>query len=134
MSGLRLTVIAPRYHPSIIGGSELYLRELLEGLAARGVEIEVLTTGSMRVEFAGEHTIRWSDEATECPSSAVTIRRCPVSTLPARLERRLIALLEGSLALTAERMPLPGTYLGGGFFAVFFAAAAWRVRSRDFAL
>jgi len=114
-----LAVIAPRYHRSIIGGSELYLRELLEGLAARGVDVEELTTGSMQVRFTGEHAIRWHDEQPGADNSSVAVRRFPVVSCHAPLERTLTRFLERSLAEVTTRHALPASgFLGSGFYAV----------------
>src|SRR3954470_9983757 len=69
----RLALVPPRYGPDVIGGAELVLREVAHGLAARGWEIDVLTT------CAGHHHA-WPTHYPAAPSSdgAVTVRRFPV--------------------------------------------------------
>lgn len=44
MSARRLAFVPPRYGDDVVGGAELLLREVAHGFAARGWEVEVLTT------------------------------------------------------------------------------------------
>ncbi|MGH8981718.1 MAG: glycosyltransferase family 4 protein, partial [Acidimicrobiales bacterium] len=44
---MRLAFVSPRYGAGIVGGAEAHLRELAEGLAARGHQVRVLTTGAL---------------------------------------------------------------------------------------
>ncbi len=54
-------MIAPRYHGEIIGGADAYLRNLVGGLAHRGVEVQVLTTRDIDVRFEDANTLLWSN-------------------------------------------------------------------------
>ncbi len=89
MTDRRLALVPPRYGPDVIGGAELVLREAAHGLAARGWEVEVLTTCAR-----DHHT--WANHypAGTSQDGPVTIRRFPVvqdtngearATLPAVL-------------------------------------------------
>ena len=66
----RIAFVPLRYGPQVVGGSEALTRELAGGLAARGWEVEVLTSRVV------DH-IAWSDELPEGESHdhGVTIRR-----------------------------------------------------------
>ena len=68
----RLGLVPPRYGPSVIGGAEVVLAELGRGLAARGWEVEVLTT------CARSH-YTWENAYLPGPSrdGAVTVHRFP---------------------------------------------------------
>ncbi len=83
----RIAFVAPRYGPGVVGGSEAVMAEAARGLAARGHEVELLTT------CAKSH-FSW---ANEFPPGAfvdrgVTVRR--FRTVSAR-SRLLAAELEG---------------------------------------
>ena len=69
----RLALIPPRYGPDVIGGAELVLREVALGLAARGWEIEILTT------CARDH-YTWANHypAGTTHDGPITVRRFPV--------------------------------------------------------
>jgi glycosyltransferase involved in cell wall biosynthesis len=73
MTDRRLALVPPRYGPDVIGGAELVLREMAHGLAARGWEVEVLTTCAR-----DHHT--WANHypAGTSHDGDVTIRRFPV--------------------------------------------------------
>ncbi|MGI8711293.1 MAG: glycosyltransferase family 4 protein [Acidimicrobiales bacterium] len=73
MTDRRLALVPPRYGPDVIGGAELVLREVACGLAARGWEVEVLTT------CARDH-FTWANHfpAGTRRDGLVTIRRFPV--------------------------------------------------------
>lgn len=62
--------VTPRYGPDVVGGSEAVMREAAHGLAARGWEVEVLTTP------ARDH-YTWADAYPQGTSEVdgVTIRR-----------------------------------------------------------
>lgn len=84
---VHLAFVAPRYGPGVVGGSEAVMAEAARGLAARGHEVELLTT------CAKSH-FSWSNEF---PSGAsvdrgVTVRR--FVTVAAR-SRLAAAQLEG---------------------------------------
>jgi glycosyltransferase involved in cell wall biosynthesis len=65
--------VPPRYGPDVIGGAELVLREVAHGLAARGWEVDVLTTCAR-----DHHT--WANHypAGTTTDDKVTVRRFPV--------------------------------------------------------
>ena len=44
VSDRRIALVPPRYGPDVVGGAELVLREVAHGLAARGWQVDVLTT------------------------------------------------------------------------------------------
>ncbi|HRW37157.1 MAG TPA: glycosyltransferase family 4 protein [Aquihabitans sp.] len=73
MSDRRIALVPPRYGPDVVGGAELVLREVAHGLAARGWEVEVLTTTAV-----DHHT--WANHypAATTRDGAVAVRRFPV--------------------------------------------------------
>lgn len=73
VSERRIALVPPRYGPDVVGGAELVLREVAHGLAARGWEVEVLTTCAL-----DHHT--WANHypAGTSTDGDVTIRRFPV--------------------------------------------------------
>lgn len=77
----RLAFVTPRFGDDVVGGSEAVLREAAEGLAARGWEIEVLTT------CARDH-YTWRNVYPEGVSrtAGLTLRRFPAGA-PAVEER-----------------------------------------------
>jgi glycosyltransferase involved in cell wall biosynthesis len=89
----RLGLVPPRYGAEVIGGAEAVLREMAVGLAARGWDVEVLTT------CARDH-FTW---ANEYPPGVerdgdVTVRRFPTVMSTARAERAMYetAILAGA--------------------------------------
>jgi hypothetical protein len=73
VSERRIALVPPRYGPDVVGGAELVLREVAHGLAARGWEVEVLTTCAL-----DHHT--WANHypAGTTTDGEVTVRRFPV--------------------------------------------------------
>lgn len=73
MSDRRIALVPPRYGPDVVGGAELVLREVAHGLAARGWEVEVLTTTAI-----DHHT--WANHlpAGTTRDGEVVVRRFPV--------------------------------------------------------
>lgn len=73
MDAPRLALVPPRYGPDVIGGAELVLREIAHGMAARGWQVDVLTT------CARDH-YTWANHypAGTSTDGPVTIRRFPV--------------------------------------------------------
>jgi len=69
----RLCLVPPRYGSDVIGGAELVLREVAHGLAARGWEVDVLTTCAR-----DHHT--WANHypAGDATDGGVRVRRFPV--------------------------------------------------------
>lgn len=85
----RIAFVPPRYGEDVVGGSEVVLREAAHGLAARGWEVDVLTT------CARDH-YTWANTYPAGPArdGALTVRRFPVvrdadRTERDRLDRRL---------------------------------------------
>jgi glycosyltransferase involved in cell wall biosynthesis len=74
--------VPPRYGDDVVGGAEAVLKEAARGLAARGWEVEVLTT------CARDH-FTWANEypAGMSVDGDVTIRRFPSVISTARAER-----------------------------------------------
>jgi len=89
----RLGLVPPRYGAEVIGGAEAVLREMAAGLAARGWDVEVLTT------CARDH-FTWENEypAGVERDADVAIRRFPTVLSTARAERALFesAILAGA--------------------------------------
>ncbi|MCZ7529170.1 MAG: glycosyltransferase family 4 protein [Acidimicrobiia bacterium] len=88
----RLGFVTPRYGDAVIGGAETVMREAAHGLAARGWDVEVLTT------CARDH-FSWANEyeAGVTEEWGVTVRRFPTVTDTPRAERAEIeaAILGG---------------------------------------
>ncbi len=112
---VHLAFVAPRYGPGVVGGSESVMAEAARGLAARGHDVEMLTT------CAKSH-FSWANEFPEGTThdTGVTIRRFP--TVPARsrvaaarLEQRVqrsepLSVAE-ELAWVNGRFRVPDLYL-----------------------
>src|SRR5436853_6993215 len=77
----RLAFITPRYGDEVVGGSEAVMREAAQGLAARGWEVEVLTT------CARDH-YTWRNEYPPGTTrvDGLTLRR--FETVPPAVEER----------------------------------------------
>src|SRR5438132_7774559 len=81
----RLAFVTPRFGDEVVGGSEAVMREAAEGLAARGWDVDVLTT------CARDH-YTWRNEYPPGVSTGVsklpglTLRRFPV--VPPAVEER----------------------------------------------
>jgi glycosyltransferase involved in cell wall biosynthesis len=94
----RIAFVTPRYGAEIVGGSEAVMREAAHGLAARGHEVEVLTT-CVRDHYT------WANAypAGEFERDGVTVRRFP-AVMPASLavRARLDQRLHLGLGLTVE--------------------------------
>ncbi|MGH9042174.1 MAG: glycosyltransferase family 4 protein [Acidimicrobiia bacterium] len=78
----RLALVPPRYGEDVVGGAEVVLRQAAHGLAARGWDVEILTTCSR------DH-YTWANEypAGTSTDGAVTVRRFPVVRDADRAER-----------------------------------------------
>lgn len=74
MSSRRIAFVPPRYGADVVGGAELLLAEVAHGLAARGWEVEVLTTCA-RDHFTWENVY----PAGVSQDGKVTVRRFPVA-------------------------------------------------------
>jgi glycosyltransferase involved in cell wall biosynthesis len=68
-----IAFVPPRYGPGVVGGAEAVLTEMAHGLAARGWDVEVLTT------CAQDH-YTWANHfpAGTTQDGAVTVRRFPI--------------------------------------------------------
>jgi glycosyltransferase involved in cell wall biosynthesis len=78
----RIAVVPPRYGTSFVGGAETVTREAAEGLAARGWEVDALTT------CASDH-IGWANDlpAGESVENGVRVLRFPTVRPASRYER-----------------------------------------------
>lgn len=78
----RIVFVPPRYGDDFVGGAEAVMRELAQGLAGRGHDVEVLTT------CARDH-FTWANELPEGVSTDgdVIVRRFPAEITTARAER-----------------------------------------------
>lgn len=87
-----IAFVPPRYGPEVVGGAEAVFADMAHGLAARGWDVEVLTT------CARDH-YTWANEypAGETTARGVVVRRFPtVMDTPGKLRDRLgHALLRG---------------------------------------
>lgn len=95
----RIAFVPPRYGEEVIGGAEAVLREAAHGLAARGWEVEVLTTCARdHFDWANEY------EAGVHTDGEVTVRRFPTVIDTARLERGLVgAAIHAGAHVDVER-------------------------------
>src|SRR5580658_9359397 len=91
---MKLAFVPPRFGPGVLGGSEAVMREAALGLAARGHEVEVITTCAL------DH-YSWANELPEGTSeeNGVLVRRFPVLRHPSR------AALRAQLSIQAVRIP-----------------------------
>jgi len=86
---MRLAFVTPRYGPGVVGGSEAVMAEAARGLAARGHEVELLTTcAKSHFSWANEFPTGTFEEP------GLTIRRFKTVTarsrlVAAELERRV---------------------------------------------
>jgi glycosyltransferase involved in cell wall biosynthesis len=91
---MKLAFVPPRFGPGVFGGSEAVSREAAFGLAARGHDVEVITT------CAVDH-YTWANELPEGLSeeNGLTVRRFPVVRHPSR------PALRAQLSIQAGRIP-----------------------------
>ncbi len=89
----RIGLVPPRYGAEVVGGAEAVIREMAAGLAARGWDVEVLTT------CARDH-FSWGNEyaAGVERDGDVAVRRFPTVISTARAERAMYetAILAGA--------------------------------------
>lgn len=98
-STLRIAVVPPRYGEEVLGGAETALREMAEGLVARGHDVQVLTT------CARDH-FTWDNVLSPGPTevNGVPVLRFPTVMSHNRAERdRLEALIMSGGVLTLEQ-------------------------------
>jgi glycosyltransferase involved in cell wall biosynthesis len=93
----RVGIVVPRYGVDVVGGAETVVRELAEGLVARGHEVEVLTS------CARDHTT-WRNEYVAGVSvvDGVAVRRFPAVVSRTRTDR---VLLNRSIAARSPLRP-----------------------------
>ena len=91
---MKLAFVPPRFGPGVLGGSEAVSREAALGFAARGYDVEVLTTCAL------DH-FSWANELPEGTSEedGLLVRRFPVVRHPSR------AALQAQLAIQSGRVP-----------------------------
>ncbi len=91
---MKLAFVPPRFGPGVFGGSEAVSREAAFGLAARGHDVEVITTCAL------DH-YTWANELPEGISeeNGLTVRRFPVVRHPSR------PALRAQLSIQAGRIP-----------------------------
>src|SRR5579872_4115162 len=90
---MRLAFVPPRFGPGVFGGSEAVTREAAFGFAARGHEVDVITTCAL------DH-YTWANELPEGNSeeNGLTVRRFPVVRHPSRPALRAqLSLQEGKI-------------------------------------
>lgn len=95
----RIAFVPPRYGPDVLGGAEAALREMAEGLLARGYPVEILTT-------CARNHFTWANDlpSGESMVNGITVRRFPTVKSQNRAERDRLesAILAGS-ELTLEQ-------------------------------
>ncbi len=94
----RIAFVPPRYGEDVVGGAELVLRQAAHGLAARGWDVDVLTT------CARDH-YTWANAYPEgtFTDGSLTVRRFPVVHDIDRRERdRLDRCLQVGIPLDAD--------------------------------
>ncbi len=100
---MRLTLVTYRFGPEIIGGGERYLWEMMTRLAARGHQVEVLTTTAKNMVFSPYGYLVWDGflpRGSE-EGEGITVRRLAARNPRPRKGRRCRRSLERFLA--AER-------------------------------
>jgi glycosyltransferase involved in cell wall biosynthesis len=78
----RLGFVPSRYGPDVVGGAETVFREMSHGLAARGWEVEILTTAA-RDHFTWENVYPTGEQQDD----GLTVRRFPAVISTPRAER-----------------------------------------------
>jgi glycosyltransferase involved in cell wall biosynthesis len=91
---MKLAFVPPRFGPGVLGGSESVVREAAFGFAARGYDVEVLTTCAL------DH-YGWANELPEGLSeeNGLRVRRFPVVRHPSRVA------LAAQLSIGSGRIP-----------------------------
>lgn len=98
----RIGLVPPRYGDDVVGGAELVLREAAHGLAARGWDVEVLTTCARDHFTWANHYAPGAEE-----DGKVVVRRFPTVTDTSGNDRRMIEaeMLQG-LPISVQRQHL----------------------------
>jgi glycosyltransferase involved in cell wall biosynthesis len=91
---MKLAFVPPRFGPGVLGGSEALLAEAASGFAARGHDVEVVTTCAL------DH-YSWANVLPEGTSeeNGLLVRRFPVVRHPSR------AALQAQLSIQSGRIP-----------------------------
>jgi glycosyltransferase involved in cell wall biosynthesis len=91
---MKLAFVPPRFGPGVLGGSEKVSADAACGFAARGFDVEVVTTCAL------DH-YTWANELPEGTSeqNGLVVRRFPVTRHPSR------AALAAQLSIQAGRIP-----------------------------
>ena len=125
MSDRRIALVPPRYGPDVVGGAELVLREVAHGLAARGWQVDVLTT------CARDH-YTWANHypAATTHDGDVTVTRFPVVDDTTGRDRadlvRTMALGEAPTLAQQEAWMNDGLRVPGLFHALLDTAEQYR--------
>lgn len=90
-------IVPARFGPAIVGGAEIVLRHVAQGLHSRGWDVEVLTTCA--TDYFSWHNEMPEGESTE---AGLLVRRFPAVVSTAGLERRLL----GHRILAGEKLNL----------------------------
>src|SRR5207245_1102402 len=78
----RLGFVPSRYGPEVVGGAETVFREMSHGLAARGWDVDILTTAA-RDHFTWENVYPLGEQQDD----GVVVRRFPAVISTPRTER-----------------------------------------------
>jgi glycosyltransferase involved in cell wall biosynthesis len=109
----RIAFVAPRYGPSVVGGSEAVSREAAIGLSRRGWHVDVVTTCAL------DH-FTWANEAPAGRSSeeGLTVWRFPTVHSPSRAAHKAqliiqeggIPSLDAQVSWLSYRFRVPGLF------------------------
>lgn len=95
----RIAFVPPRYGTNVLGGAEAALREMAEGLSARGYPVQVLTTCAVS-HFTWENALPAGDSVVE----GIAVRRFPTVRSRNQAERADIeAAIVGGAQVTQEQ-------------------------------
>lgn len=123
---MRITFLAPNYHPSI-GGAQQHVQRLAEGLAERhGHDVQVLTTDALLApgSRSAGHVERPDDEYI----GGVRVRRQPVAR---RAHSLLRPVRKARVKLGLGRTDLPSSIISGPLGLRFMKAAYREGRRSD---
>lgn len=117
MSAIRVLALIPRYDGFVVGGSEEYLRRVLPGLSAKGIEVEILTTCDAVTGFHESGGISWPNAlARGVEPGPPPLERFRCTDVPAGARRLLTRLSERGYRAGLEwEGALPESSFGPGF-------------------
>ncbi len=81
----KIAIVTPRYGPEVLGGAETGLRSWAEQLAARGYQVEALTTCTVDMADWSDHLVPGVEQL-----NGVTVRRFSATPVEAPLFHRLL--------------------------------------------